>query len=190
LVEPQFCHLSGRNSDIWHNFTVTMKQRYLSETRVLDPRPKGLEFHMPSPPTRPYVPNKEAWRRTEKGDIHSLGQAWEEAGWALSPSSAIFGVQTWAFALNRQRIREGDKGLHTYTVSTSHRCVPVAKCGLLVSISVLVLQGFWRSYRCHHLTGAIWFPWDGWLLLLQGAPSSLWGTVLIWRTVLQGSTVP
>jgi hypothetical protein len=35
-----------------------------------------------------------------------------------SPSLAIFGVQTWALALNRQIIRAGDKRY-------GHKCVPV-----------------------------------------------------------------
>jgi hypothetical protein len=32
-----------------------------NETGLLDPRPKILGFHMPSPATHPYMPNKEVW---------------------------------------------------------------------------------------------------------------------------------
>jgi hypothetical protein len=65
---------------------------YQGETRVLNPRPKLLGFHMSGPATLSHAVSKEAWGREEKGKFQD--KPWEEADYILSPSLAVFGVQT------------------------------------------------------------------------------------------------
>jgi hypothetical protein len=55
------------------------------------------------PATCPFMSNKNKWWwRAERRFITRHQQPWKETKWTLSPSSAIFGMQTWA--LDRQRI--------------------------------------------------------------------------------------
>jgi hypothetical protein len=75
---------------------------------------------------------------------------WEETKHALSPSSVIFGVKTWALAANRQRIRTGDR---RYA-----QTVPVPVVFQWVIISSFVLGG--APENCYHSLGRLWcsFP--------------------------------
>jgi hypothetical protein len=95
-----------------------------------------------------------------------------------------------ASALNRQRIRAEDKR-YPYLNNPSHRCVPVARLvrlDLATVVSVLVLQGLQRSYQCHYLRVAIWFPrcdYSYFSVIVIGNCPHLEG----W-SVLQGSAIP
>jgi hypothetical protein len=58
------------------------------DTRVLDPMPKLLDFHMSDLATCPYTSNKEAWKRAEKGDLlHSSGHTMGRGRVSTQPSS-------------------------------------------------------------------------------------------------------
>jgi hypothetical protein len=70
-----------------------------TETGVLDPRPKLLGFHMLGPVTHPYLPNKETWKRAEKGDLlHDPGYT---VGRGLESTQPIFRLQTRVIGLNK-----------------------------------------------------------------------------------------
>jgi hypothetical protein len=65
------------------------------ETRVLDSRPKLLDFHMPGLALASPLPNKGGLVKAEEGDYcMAWGTPWEEAEEALSSSSAVFEIQT------------------------------------------------------------------------------------------------
>jgi hypothetical protein len=71
-----------------------------NETGVLDWRPKLPRFHMPGPDTSSWTANKVAWWR-QREEIDYIAP--EGAEKALISSSVIFGVQTWALCISRQK---------------------------------------------------------------------------------------
>jgi hypothetical protein len=73
------------------------------ETRALDPRPKLLRFRMQVRPPTPKHQIEARWRQGKEVYDTARDIPWKVAGLALSPSSVIFGVQTWAIGLSRQR---------------------------------------------------------------------------------------
>jgi hypothetical protein len=62
--------------------------------------------------------------KAEKGLLHTLGHAVGRGRGSTQPSSAIFGVQTGALALNRQRTGVGEEDMCNIKQSLS-------KCGLI-----------------------------------------------------------
>jgi hypothetical protein len=71
-----------------------LKIKTQAETRVLDPRPKLLRFHMPGTATIPKYQIKKRGEDRERKYYRAQDILWEQAEEALSSSSAIFRVQT------------------------------------------------------------------------------------------------
>jgi hypothetical protein len=108
--------------------------RLALKPKFLDPRPNTSGIFT-------CQVHKDTWWRGEKWDfLHGLtwSTPWEETEKALSASSAIFGVQRWALALNRQ-ITE-DRGQVCIVKQLSHRCGLAASYLELLSTFIVTWQ--------------------------------------------------
>jgi hypothetical protein len=105
----------------------------------LDPVPKLLRFHMPGPAATPNT-NKLAWWRKREEVYYRKRQK------AFNPSSAIFGVQTWAIGLNRQKNWEqGTKGYIVKQFSHRYGLIGLMTGGASNLVQVGGLVGLWLT---------------------------------------------
>jgi hypothetical protein len=104
------------------------------------------------------MPNKESWWRQRKEVYYTLQDVpREKAEGALSSSSAIFGVQTWATGLNRQK--NWEQGTKVCIVKQfSHRC----SCDLQSSLGQAGgLVQFWKVITGRSNLVPVWEnSWD------------------------------
>jgi hypothetical protein len=142
-----------------------------SDTRVLDHRSKLLDLHM----SGSICEGRKRRFITRSGTCCGKRQSKRSA--LLQPS--------------KDRTKNQSRGQKVCINNPSHRCVPVARLvrlDLATVVSVLVLQGLQRSYQCHYLRVAIWFPrcdYSYFSVIVIGNCPHLEG----W-SVLQGSAIP